>query len=63
MNNDNIHRWLDGSKVADGFTNWRSGDPTNGNQNHMDIMMHSNGVWTDYLGTTSYKYICESGLI
>ena len=63
MNNDNQHRWLDGSLVASTYSNWNPGEPTNGVQNYMD-MSASSGIWTD--ATThdrSYKYICEAGLI
>ena len=62
MNNDDQHRWLDGSLVANGYTNWHSFNPTNGNENYMDIWV-SDGKWTDWIETASYKYICEAGFI
>ncbi len=61
MNNDNQHRWLDGSLVASTYDNWYPGEPTNGVQNYID-MSASLHVWTDYTDR-SYRYICEAGLI
>ena len=66
MFNENIHRWLDGSPCMPGwgqYTNWASGNPDNGHEDHVSIRMDENGMWGDMGGTLNRKYVCEQGLI
>ena len=63
MFNEDIHRWLDQTPVASGYTNWRGANPQNGDEKYMRIRNDLDGKWGDWMGDGERKYICESGLI
>lgn len=58
-------RWLDGSAVAAGFSNWRKNEPDNGGGNQdfglMLVMFEKGQVksdWSDESETASFPFIC-----
>ena len=70
MDDQDIHKWVDGSVVgASGFTNWDPEDedgtePHTGNDNYMGIRKYTGSAyWLDSGTYSSYKYVCEAGLI
>ncbi len=62
LNNENVHRWMDGHLVESSYTNWASNEPSNGNEDYIGINQ-SDGLWFDNKDTYIVKYLCEQGLI
>ncbi|XP_078485590.1 C-type lectin domain family 4 member E-like [Ciona intestinalis] len=58
-------QWNDGTMVTSGYTNWRSGEPNNGDGNENCVVLlykigHSlHGKWNDLSCLWNRRYICE----
>ncbi|XP_045167612.2 uncharacterized protein LOC123530900 [Mercenaria mercenaria] len=54
-------KWLDGSKVADGYTNWISGQPFHPVEETVCMLMfeHKNYQWGDNFCNTVYYGLCQ----
>jgi len=66
---ENAFRWHTGDLVSAGYTNWRSGEPNNGNGNNEEDCMiiegDEDGTWDDRpcarqsSGAGAYAYVCQ----
>jgi len=70
---ENTFLWTDGTTFAVTYTNWRTGEPNNGNGNFQEdcALIESGATWDDrpcddaVVGATvpgSYAYVCERSL-
>jgi len=55
--NEGTFAWVDESVVS--YTNWRSGQPNNGNNNQHCTQIRPDGDWDDVICDKNQQYVCQ----
>ena len=55
--NEGTFSWVDESLVS--YTNWRSGQPNNGNNNQHCTQIRPDGDWDDVICDKNQQYVCQ----